>query len=156
MSTGATSPPITRLDTEAFRRKLAGLSDPLSPVTGLGEKASVKDSAIKFCSILASLYNVSEDRTSIWEHIGKAIKTSLSKVSDDDIDRFISLCLESVQADEAKTAASAPLLAVMSTAAMWEPEHRFAFLQYLGTHSYAVLVHARARWEQVKKGEIDL
>ena len=159
MSIQATSPsppPLRVLDAEAFRRKLAGLEDPLSRDTGASEKAEIRDCISRLCSILASLYNVPGDRKALWEHIAKAFETSLAKVSDDDLDRFVSLCLESVQAEPALAAACEPLGQTLQLFAVRPPEWRFGFLQHIASHSYAVIVHGRARWERVKSQEIEL
>jgi hypothetical protein len=108
---------------------------------------------------LASLYNVTGEngsRVDLWGHIAKALETSLAKVSDDDLDAFASLCLESVQADPVKVAACEALSQVIADFGAWTPEVRFAFLDYLRAHRYPVLVHARARWQDVKDGRIEL
>ncbi len=157
MSTLATSPPsFTTLDTEAFRRKLAGLTDPLDRQSGLGEKTEIRDLAHRLCSILASLYDVPGDRTELWNHIDKAIETSLAKVSDDDVDRFLQLCLESVQAAPSKVAACKAFAMVLETVASRDSAWKFAFLDYLRAHRLPTLVHGRARWEMVKKEQVEL
>lgn len=157
MSTQATSPkPLPTIDTEAIRRKLAGLADPLKRGAGETEQVEIKELASRLCSILASLFGDSLDRMTLWDRIGSAFATALAKTSDDDCDRFVSLCLEHVKADAAKAAACPALGSTLETFTIRPPEWRFAFLQYIDTHSYAVLVHGRARWELVKKKEVEL
>ncbi|MGE4195966.1 MAG: hypothetical protein AB7G11_02425 [Phycisphaerales bacterium] len=105
---------------------------------------------------MASLFGDDLDRKSLWSRIGSAIETACAKVSDDDLDRFVTLCLEHVAADPSATAACPPLLQVLETFAQRPPEWRFAFLAWFRSHRYAAIVHGRARWEGVKAKEIDL
>jgi hypothetical protein len=106
---------------------------------------------------LASLYRVSEiDRTKIWEHIGKALEVADSKTSDDDVEHFVSECLESVQADYGQAAACDALTSLMLEMAGWPSEHRHDFLNYIRSHRHPVLTFGRQRWEQVKRKEIEL
>ena len=64
---------LPTLDTEAFRRQLARLVDPLGPRAGAAGRENLKQASSRLCSILAHLYGVDEkDRTKLWEHIGKA------------------------------------------------------------------------------------
>lgn len=155
-SSNTTPPELPRLDAEAFRRKLAGLTDPERRPESAGEKEAVKQDAIRFCSILAHLFGESLERTTLWERIGSGLSTSLAKVSDDDLDRFATLCLEHVQATDSRVAACEPLVHMLQAWAMRTREWRQALLHYLQTHRTAALVHARARWEQVKTKEADL
>lgn len=152
-------PPMTeRLDYEQFRRQLAGLLDPDRSKPGVAEKVEIRDLSYRFCSILASLYGVSEDRKDLWPHITKAVATALAKVTDADLDRFATLCLESVQADPAQMAACDPLFQVLSQFAAHEavPEWRHAFLQYIRSHLMAIVVHSRDRWKRVIAKEATL
>ena len=148
-------PPIPTLDTEALRRKLAGLTDP-SRKPGGAERSEIRDLASRCCSILAHLYGEELDRLSLWSRIDSALETAGAKVSDDDLDRWLSLCLEHVKADAGKAAACDPLRHVIETFAVRTPEWRHEFLAYVATHRYAVVARGRARWEQVKSKEVDL
>ena len=144
------------LDTEAFRQRLAGLIDPLGPRGGAAGREANKNMASRLCSILASLYNVSDDRMKLWEHVGKALSTALDRTADDDVDHFLSLCLESIQADLGQAAACDALTAVTCEVATWSAEQRHDFLGYLRSHLYSVLTFGRQRWEQVKRKEVEL
>jgi len=135
---------------------LAGLTDPDRRPESAGEREAVRQDAVRFCSILAHLFGESLERTTLWERIGSALSTSLAKVTDDDLDRFTTLCLEHVCAEDARVAACEPLLGLLQTWAARPREWRQALLHYLATHRTAALVHARARWERVKKGEVEL
>jgi hypothetical protein len=150
-----TTPPVDRLDYQGFRRKLAGLIDPDRAQTA-GEKHAVREDAHRWCCVLAHLYGVSEDRSEIWGHVTKALDTSCAKVSDCDLDRWATLCLGSVQADPVKAAACEALAGMLSAWQTWPDETLHALLNYVRSHLYAVVTHGRARWERVKKKEIDL
>ncbi len=149
-------PPLPLLDAEAFRRKLAGLIDPQRRPESAGEKEAIRQDAVRFCTVLAHLFGDGLDRITLWEKIGSALSTSLAKVSDDDLDRFTTLCLEHIQAEDAKAAACEPLLQLLQSWMVRTVEFRQAILHYLHTHRTAALVHARARWEAVKKGTVEL
>ena len=145
------------LDTQGLRQKLMGLADPhRTAADSAGEQNEIRDVAARLCSILASLFGEGLDRITLWDRIGSALETAGAKVSDDDLDRFVSLCLEHVQASPAKAAACDALAQLISTFAVRPAEWRHALLRYLHTHRYAVLVHGRARWEQVKAKEVEL
>lgn len=155
----ASPPPVPMLDTEALRRKLAGLADPLSRgADSVGEKELVKRTAARLCSILARHYNVSDDRAALWEHIGKAIATSLDKADGDDLAGFLCLCLESVMAEDGPVSRCPAVAAILADFDSWgtKGELRHAFLSYLRTHRYAVVVNGKKRWEDYKAKEIEL
>jgi hypothetical protein len=140
-------PPPT-FDAEAFRRRLAGIEDPHKPIGNTATPA-IKHEAIRLCSILASLFGDSLDRTTLWGRIGTAIQTSCAKVSDADLDRLVTLMLETVEADPAKAAACDALAQVLGTFGTWDDPMRHAFVNYLSSHLYAVVTHGRARWQKL-------
>lgn len=146
---------LPTMDYQEFRRKLAGLIDPERKIEA-SEKIEVKEAAIRLCSIFAHLFGESLDRITLWERIGSALRTSCAKVSDDDLDRFITLCLEHIQAEDSRVAACEPLKQIIETFAVRPSEWKYAFTNYVNTHRTALLVHARSRWENVKKGTVDL
>jgi hypothetical protein len=146
---------LLTMDYQAFRRKLAGLADPERKIEA-AEKVEVKEAAIRLCSIFANLFGESLDRITLWEKIGSALRTSCAKVSDDDLDRFVTLCLEHIQAEDSKVAACAALMQMIETFAVRPSEWKYAFTAYINTHRTALLVHARSRWESVKKGTVEL
>ena len=116
----------------------------------------MKQTAIRLVSVLAKLFGDDLDRKTLWGRIGSALETAHAKVSDDDLDRFADLCLEHVQADPGQAAACDALTTLRQQWGAWPPETRFGVLAYLATHRYAALTHGRARWELVKKGEVEL
>lgn len=152
MLSEATKPaPVPILDTEAFRRKLAGMADPLGPRgNGAANRAYLKETASRLCSTLAELYSVDEDRKKLWEHVGKAFAVADEKTSDDDIEHFINECLTVVGADTGMAAANEGLTGLIMEVAEWPPETRHDFRGYLRAHRVPVLVFGRARWGQVK------
>ena len=148
--------PIPVSSTEEFRRKLAGLADPMRPSGGDAEAADVRDAAVRLGTILARLFGDDLDRKTLWGRIASAFETACSKVDDGDLDRFASLCLEHVKADPGSAAACEPLGATLEMFASRPIEWRQAFARHCRTHSYALVARTRARWELVKKGEVDL
>ena len=148
-------PPLAIVDFDEFRRKLAGLDAPefrpsMTP-------AVIKDTCIRFVSILADLFGDDLDRMTLWSRIDTALATSLGKVgSSDDVDSFASLCLEHVRADAGRSASCQPLLAILDTLGRAPAEDRRSFLAYFRDHRYPALVFGRQRWELVKKKEVDL
>lgn len=152
----ASPSPVTILDAAQFRLKLAGLADPLGPQGGPGARENLKQAASRLCAILASLYDVSDDRTQLWGHIGKALDVADEKTANDDIEHFLSECLASIQADPGRAAASDALTSLAMEMAAWPPEQRHEFVQYVRSHRYTVLTFGRARWESVKSGEVAL
>ncbi len=153
--TNKESDTLQPLDTELFRRKLAGLVDP-DRVPGRAEHETVRQDAIRFVTVLAHLFGESLDRITLWEKIGAALRTSLAKVADGDLDRFANLCLEHIVAEDSKVAACKALLQLLESWANRPPEWRQAFLHYITTHRIPLLVHGRKRWEEVKEAKIEL
>jgi hypothetical protein len=151
------SPPsLPQLRGDELRRKLAGMTDPLASVPGSTEKVEIKDAAIRFCSILSSLFGDDLDQKSKWDRIGTAISTACAKVSDDDADCFVSHCLDHIKAEDAQVARCEALSQLLTTFPQRTPEWRQAYLDYFRSHRHAVLVHGRARWEQVKAKAVEL
>jgi hypothetical protein len=148
----AAVPPVPIVDTEAFRRKLAGLEDP-SPREGPtpANRGHLKDVASRLCVVLADLYDVSDaDRTALWEHIAKALAVADERTAGDDMERFVSEALSVVKADPARAAANDGLSGLLHEMAGWPPATRAEFLAHLRTRPYAVLTFGRARWEEHK------
>lgn len=145
---------VTVLDTEAFRRKLVGLIDPLGPRAGVAGRENLKSAASRLCVILAKLYAVSDDRTKLWEHVGKAIEVANEKTSDDDVEHFVSECLALVGAEPGAAAADESLGSLLSEMVTWPPEHRHDWLNYLRSHKYSVLTFGRQKWEEHKAANL--
>jgi len=143
------------ISTEEFRRKLAGLVDP-DRGGGDAEAADVKEAAHRLGCVLAHLFGEDLDRMTLWERIAGGFATACAKVDDGDLDRFVSLCLEHVKADAAKASACGALGELLQTFGVRPIEWRHRFVGYVRSHYYPVVVHSRARWELVKKGQSEL
>lgn len=148
--------PLAVIDTEEARRILAGLANPQEAMTGTAVGTEIKEACYRLCSILASLYGENLDRLDMWGRIASALETSLAKVSGDDLDRLIDMCLQHVCADPAIAAASPALGALLQTIEVRPTEWRLSFLAYLRDHRFGVLVHGRDRWTRVKNKEVEL
>lgn len=147
--------PIAELDGEAFRRKIAGLADPSSGA-GAISNVVIRDTAIRFVSILAHLFGEDLERITLWDRIGSALETADAKCSSDDTDAYATLCLEHIKAAPGRVAACDALLAVLGMLNQAKIEDRTAFLAYLRVHRFSALVHARARHKRVIAKEVEL
>ncbi len=153
MSTQAISlpPPLPTFDSAVFRLKLAGLTDPDSSGEDNPSAAEHKATSIDLCVFLCELFGETLDRLSLWDRIASALATAASKTDDGDTDRFITLCLEHVKADPAAAARHLPLGGLLSACDGKSLAWRQGWVRYISGHSYAIVSHARATWEQVKE-----
>lgn len=149
---------IPVMDTSQFRLKLAGLVDEgavPAGAAGAGYLTEFRDASARLGCVLAHLFGEGLEELTKWSRIGTAISTAVAKCADGDIDRLVSLMLDHVRADAGQAAACAPLLQLL--AYRDRPESwRQQFVRYLGGNLYAVLTHARARWQLVKSKGADL
>ena len=116
----------------------------------------MKETAARFCSVLADLFGPDLDRLTLWTRIDSALVTAFAKSNDGDMDRYTTLCLEHVQAEPGRAAASEALGSLLSQFDARPPEWRQRFARYVNDHRMAVIVHGRARWSAVKGKEVDL
>lgn len=142
---------IPVIDTEEFRRRVAGLIDPTRAPTGAAETASIKEEAKQLCLTLCELFGESLDRMTLWDRIGTAMATAAAKCDDGDTDRFAALCLDHVKGDHAAAARHDGFGAWVVTMAARDDAYRQAFVRHCGAKTAIVLVHARAAWEQRKQ-----
>lgn len=150
-------PLLAVIDTQELRRRLAGLADPFSSSADTdGERVDIADTAIRFGTILAHLFSDDLDRLTLWTRIESALDQACAKVGGTDLEHWINLCLEHVKADAAKTAACEPLVQMIQSIEVRPAQWKHAFLAYVRSRRYVVVVKARARWEQVKSKECDL
>lgn len=140
---------IPVMDTTEFRRRVAGLIDP-NRKTGAAETASIKEEAKHLCLALCELFGESLDRVTLWDRIGTALSTAAAKCDDGDTDRFASLCLDHVKADNAAAARHEGFAAWVVTLASRDDAYRQAFVRHCGIKTPIILVHARHAWEQRK------
>ncbi len=158
----AAPPGLATFDAEAFRRKVAGFADPNRLADTPGETAAIKDDAMRFICVLAHLFGEDLDRTTLWARIDSALETALAKAGDgegdgsSDLSRFAHSCLEHVQASAAQAAACEPLAGLLASWDAKPAEYGRAFLTRVRLHRLPLLVQSRSRWEQVKKGQVEL
>ena len=141
---------IPVIDTQQFRQRVAGLIDPNRKPTGAAETTSIKEEAKQLCLILCELFGESLDRTTLWDRIGSALATAAAKCDDGDTDRFVSLCLEHVQADNAQAARHTEFGNWVVTMGSRDDAYRQGFVRACATITPVILVHARNAWEQRK------
>jgi hypothetical protein len=72
------------------------------------------------------------------------------------LDEFVTVCLEQVQADDGKVAACDALRQILETFRVRPPEWRRKLVATVARRRQPLLVHGRARWEQVKAGTVEL
>lgn len=140
---------ITELNAEVFRQKLAGLAD-----ASAGEDMfpdDYRELASDFVLLLAIGFNRRElDAVTLWSRIDSAIQKGLADCDGEDVDRFVSACLEHILAPINVVATHGTALEIQSTLTKLQDSQRAYFLQYLSRHRYAAIVLGREKWEQHK------
>lgn len=92
------------------------------------------------------------ERITLWDRIESALRTSVAKADDGNIDRLISECIEHVHGmGYARNIRYLGLLALADKPMPW----RQGFIRYIARHVPAVLGHAVRAWEQVKQENRD-
>ena len=140
---------IQLLSAVEFRQKLAGLVDP-NLVLPEEEREEVKQTAIRFTSILASLFGEDLDRKTLWERIGNGIVVCCAKCGGD-WEAFVNEILQYIKADGGRVAASRPLEAMLSEIEGKPRAWKESFLRVLETKHFIIVVKARALWNSAKR-----
>lgn len=138
--------PLETLDTEAFRRRLAGLVDP-SEELGPEAEEVIRLKAISFCAALPEVFGPELDRKTLWDRIGSGIETALAKAAGD-YQQFYGEVLRHIKATPGRAAANERLGDVLLWLSSAESEERDAWLRYLGSHLIPVLTFARMEWQR--------
>ena len=149
MNTRPNSPPLPTMDFESFRRKLAGLTDP-SVRLGVEANAEHKEASGNLTCSLAELFGPDLDRITLWTRIDTALRTASAKVTDGDLDLFVSLALEHVKAEPARASLHEGLRDLLDLFEEKPVEWRQGFVEYVRSHAYPVIVAGRAKWEDRK------
>lgn len=145
---------ISLLTPEVFRKKIAGLVDESRDLSE-SDIEDMKSTAVRFVSILASLFGDDLDRKTLWERIGSGISVGIAK-SGDDASHFANECLMHIKAAPGEVAASAPMTSFMLQLDARPQSWHKQFLGYIHKHNYIIVMYARARWEEYKSGRIEL
>jgi len=135
---------IPVLSPEEFRQKLAGYADPTRTIPP-EDLAQILQAAVRFVSILASLFGGDLDRLKIWDRIGTGLVVAVTKAGGD-FDTFVNCCLAHIKSDPGKVASSAPLAELLAQLESQPAEWRTQFLRLVESRHYLILVKARARW----------
>lgn len=133
---------IQQLSAEAFRQRLAGLVDPDQALPE-EERDEIKNQAVKFVSILASLFGDSLDRKTLWERIGNGIIVCSAKCGGD-WETFVNQILQYIKADGARVAASKALNSIVAELAEKPRTWREAWLRVMESKHFLIIVKARA------------
>ncbi len=107
--------------------------------------AHIEQLAIRFVSILASLFGDDLDRLKIWDRIGAGLIVAVTKAGGD-WQAFINHCLAHIKADPGRVASSTPLAELIAFMDGEPDEWRKHFLRLIESRHYLLLVKARARW----------
>ena len=141
--------PLGELTTEQFRQKLAGLLDPQEAMAD-SSKQTIRLLAIDFVSALPRVFGDDLDRKTLWDRIGSGLQTAYAKTAGADVEFFFSEVFRHIHAGTAAAREDAIATVLGNVVAIPEPERR-AFITYCSTHMPVLLVHARARWTEVKE-----
>jgi len=142
------------MEKKTFRQKLAGFGE--ARTTSMAEQANMTDEAVRFSLILAQLFGPDLDRITLWSRIETALKTGVAKARLGDMDSFVAVALEVVQAETGRAAASEPLLRFIETLSHRDETWRGEFMKGISKKSVIIVVKARAKWEDVKAGRVTL
>lgn len=142
-----------KLTPEKFRQALAGFTD--AAIINISDKENIKNEAIRYCSILASLFGSDLDRMTLWDKIGTSIESAGMK-SKTDIEQFMNYCLDSIQAEHSRVASSESLLSIIQSWNSKPESWKIQLIQYLTKNKFTVLIFARERWNEFKEGKIEL
>lgn len=110
-----------------------------------------RDYAVLFVASLPQVFGESLDRMTLWDRIGTALEVAYAKTVGDDTDFFISAALEHILAAPSDVSRCEGIAACIEWLHDCTSEEKHAWLAYLSTHRYAVLVRARAKWEARKE-----
>lgn len=157
MNTQATTlpPPLPTFDAAHFRLVLAGLVDPDYAGEDSAAAAQHREWAVDWCVCLCDLFGDSIDRVTLWTKIAAALSAACAKCDDGDVERFVDLCLRTVQADAGLAAASPDLDRLLLTASAKPISWRQGLVRYIESRTFAITAHARRQWGTVKAGRRD-
>lgn len=140
---------IQVLSAEAFRQKLAGLADPDQAIPE-ENRETIKQEAVKFCSILASLFGDDLDRKTLWERIGNGLVVCTAKCGDD-WETFVNQILEYIKAEPGRVAASKLLADFIDDFGKKPKTEHEAFLRMIEAKHMIIIVKGRALWNSTKR-----
>ncbi len=136
------------LSKEMFRRKLAGLADPLGEERH--DPYGMKVQAVELAICMARLFSESFDRKTLWEKIGSGLKSASTKRPEGG-DGLIAAALDHVGAEPGRAAVSEQLANLIAVVAEADGEWNRGWAAYITRHATIVVVHARAEWQKMKE-----
>ena len=147
------------ISSEEYRRKLAGLIDREAETREL-DRERIRNTAIRFASLLPRLVGEEIDRKTMWERIASAIESAVAKTPGTDWELFCEHVLKHILADSDKASADAEFHDLLVTVREWAPADREQLLEYFQTRLLTVLSFARNSWQarvqrRTKKGETE-
>lgn len=142
-------PPIEEIDFEGFRRQLARMVDGRLEVAKELDKWGMELS-VRFCATLAGLYGHKNHKTK-WRRISDALTASRAKTVGPDVDIFISLVLEFINADPGFASSSRRMRDVIEKLTGKDganPEERQLWIDNLCAKRFVILSRAKEQWEK--------
>lgn len=140
---------LENLTPQEARERIAGLVDPNNTLAP-GWAEEQKRKAIEFVASLPEVFGDTLDRMTLWDRIGTALQSAHAKTVGADCEFFVSRVLDHIQAAPSAVARNVSVQFMLDWLAGCSVEARQAWLAYLHTHFYAVLVNAKAAWEERK------
>lgn len=143
--------PLPILDTETFRRDLAGLSDPRVAHDASAPKEELRAAAVELCVVLAELFNRDKlDPITLWSRITSGIAVACSRVDDGDLEALSCIALDHVQADGTRVACSDRYAVWIRDYATKPAEWRLALVSHIDRLGYVVVALGRQAWQAHK------
>ena len=139
-------PPIEEIDFEGFRQQLARMVDGRLEVAKELDKWGMELS-IRFCATLGGLYGHQNIKRK-WTRISDALTASRAKTVGPDIDIFISLVLEFINADPGYASSSRRMRDVIDKLTKANPEEKQLWIDNLCAKRFVILSRAKAEWEK--------
>lgn len=140
---------IEELSPEEYRQYLAGFAA-TEERQGL-DRSSIKDICVRFATVLPSVYGEELDRKQQWDHIANAIRQACAKTASDDLEHFSQCVLSDLLSSPSAAASNDELASLLAEFEAMDSADREAVLSYFSTRLIPILVHARARRQEMRK-----
>lgn len=153
-------PPLDEVDFEGFRQSLARLVDDRIEVGKTLESWGMTLS-VKFVATLAALYG-HKDKMRKWTRISDGLAAARAKTIGPDVDAFVSLVLEFINANAGIAASSCRIRDVLEKLTGRDganDEEKQLWIDNLCAKRFVILSRAKAEWEKYladKRAKVDV
>ena len=131
------------MNAEAFRLKLACLTDPSIKTEGV--KENLIQEAIDFVSELPVFYSEDLDRMKLWNRIGDGLLAAAQKCNGD-VELFVNQVLTYIKAEPSKVAASDRLADLICAFGVRDSAWKESFIRQFQEYHYLIIVKSRMAW----------